>query len=82
MSAASEPIWGYSPDVPTQPGLYLVATYSPSPRPLLLHWSRDNRDWRHGVRLERVDAFYGPIDLSPLHPPASPARARDGSGSR
>lgn len=80
FAGASGPCWGFSPAVPTRPGLYVISTFGPSPRAGMVHWSEQSRDWRHGARLERVDAFFGPIELplfDPAHPPASPARARD-----
>lgn len=85
------PCWGFAPALPSKPGLYVVMAFCGAPRPLLLTWSRHSREWRHGARVERVDAFYGPITLptrnpehadvehlfgaAPTHPPASRARA-------
>lgn len=53
--------WQFAPARPTEPGLYVVVDDCAGARARLMTWSRESTAWRLGARVERVDAFYGPI---------------------
>lgn len=81
--------WLFTPDVPTEPGLYAVVLgHYASELPRCLRWHSAGEGWRHGSRAEPVRAFYGPIPECLLpnspatHPPASRTRASGTRSSR
>lgn len=55
--------WHFAPELPTEPGLYVVLDDSANARPQLLRWSAHAPGWRLGARTERVDAFLGPLPV-------------------
>ncbi|WP_223621188.1 hypothetical protein [Lysobacter sp. ESA13C] len=63
--------WAFSPATPTEPGLYVTTTLSEGSKPQLIRWHAKSDRWRLGARVEKVDAFLGPITL----PSSSPEHA-------
>lgn len=55
--------WHFPPELPTEPGTYVVAERVTGAPLRLLRWTRLSTAWRLGARVEPVDAWAGPIEL-------------------